>query len=130
MDYKNHKVGLNIGNTKANEDGSYTIYLSHKPMDVDNWISTANYKEAIIFCRWLLAEELPEQPTVELLKSAKIWPVRSYHAALCLNTDKAFRGNKKGTIHQNLELSPLVAQKGQKSNLFKDFEALLIGLET
>jgi hypothetical protein len=66
MDYKNHKVGLNIGNTKANEDGSYTIYLSHKPMDKDNWISTANYKEAIIFCRWLLAEELPEQPTVEV----------------------------------------------------------------
>ena len=67
MDYKNHKVGLNIGNTKAEEDGSYTIYLSHKPMEKDNWISTANYKEAIIFCRWLLAEELPEKPTVEVL---------------------------------------------------------------
>jgi hypothetical protein len=37
-------------------------------MNVDNWISTAAYKEAIIFCRWLLAEEMPEQPTVELGK--------------------------------------------------------------
>jgi len=34
-------------------------------MNVDNWISTAAYKEVFIFCRWLLAEELPEQPTVE-----------------------------------------------------------------
>ena len=35
-------------------------------MDVDNWISTADYKEAIIFVRWLLAEEMPEQPRTEL----------------------------------------------------------------
>jgi len=68
MDYKNYKVCINKEQAKANDDGSYTIYLSHRPMDVDNWISTAAYKEAIIFCRWLLAEELPEQPTVELGK--------------------------------------------------------------
>lgn len=66
MDYKNYKVGINKGTATANDDGSYTVFLSHKPMDVDNWISTAAYKEAIIFCRWLLAEEMPEQPTVEL----------------------------------------------------------------
>ncbi|MEM7549914.1 MAG: DUF1214 domain-containing protein [Bacteroidota bacterium] len=66
MDYKNYKVGINSGTSEPDEDGSYTVYLSHKPMDKSNWISTAAYKEAIIFCRWLLAEELPEQPTVEL----------------------------------------------------------------
>lgn len=66
MDYKNYNVCINKGTANANDDASYTVYLSHKPMDVDNWISTAAYKEAIIFCRWLLAEELPEQPTVEL----------------------------------------------------------------
>lgn len=68
MDYKNYKVGINKGNTVANEDGSYTVYLGHRPMETPNWISTAGYKEAIIFCRWLLAEEMPEQPTVELCK--------------------------------------------------------------
>jgi len=68
MDYKKFPVSLNKGTTKANEDGSYTIYLSHKKMDVDNWISTANYKESIMFCRWLMSEELPEQPTVEVLE--------------------------------------------------------------
>ncbi len=66
MDYTNYKVCINKANATPNADGSYTIYLSHRPMKVDNWISTAAYKEAIIFCRWLLAEEFPEQPTVEL----------------------------------------------------------------
>ncbi len=66
MDYKNYKVCINKGNSVPNADGSYTVYLSHKEMDVDNWISTAAYKDAIIFCRWLLAETLPEKPTVEL----------------------------------------------------------------
>lgn len=66
MDFKNYKVGINSGSATPNKDGSYTVYLSHRNMDVDNWISTAGYKEAIIFCRWLLAEEMPEQPTVEL----------------------------------------------------------------
>lgn len=66
MDYTNYPVSVNNGNSTMNEDGSCTIYLSHRKMDVDNWISTAAYKEAIIFCRWLLADELPEQPTVEL----------------------------------------------------------------
>jgi hypothetical protein len=65
-DYRNYKVCINKGNAVPNDDGSFTVYLSHKPMDVDNWISTAAYKEAIIFCRWLLAEEMPDQPTVEL----------------------------------------------------------------
>lgn len=68
MDYKNHKVSINKGEARPNADGSYTTYLSHKPMDVNNWVSTAGYKEAVMFFRWLLADEMPEQPTVELLK--------------------------------------------------------------
>lgn len=68
MDYKNHKVWINKGTTKPNDDGSFSIYLSHRPMDVDNWVSTAGYKEAILFFRWLLADEMPEQPKVELCK--------------------------------------------------------------
>jgi hypothetical protein len=71
MDYNNYKVCINKGTAKANEDGSYTIYLSHQPMDVDNWISTSAYKEAIIFCRWLLSAQMPERPTVELCQLPK-----------------------------------------------------------
>lgn len=63
--YKEYPVSINKESAKANEDGSFTIHLSHRQMD-HNWISTAGYDEAIIFCRWLLAEEAPEQPTVTL----------------------------------------------------------------
>jgi hypothetical protein len=66
MDYHNYKVCINKGTAKPNDDGSYTVYLSHRPMQVDNWMSTAGYKEAVIFCRWLLAKALPGQPTVEI----------------------------------------------------------------
>ena len=66
--YRDYKVCINKGNAKPNKDGSYTIYLSHEPMMTGNWISTAGYKEAIVFCRWLLAEDMPEQPTVEILE--------------------------------------------------------------
>jgi hypothetical protein len=64
MDYKNYDVCLNNSQAVQNEDGSYDIYISHKKMDVDNWVSTAGYKEAILFFRWLIAEEMPSRPTV------------------------------------------------------------------
>jgi len=67
MDFKHYNVGVNKGSALANEDGTYTIYVSHKKMDVANWISTAGYEEAIVFCRWLLAEEMPEQPRCQVL---------------------------------------------------------------
>jgi hypothetical protein len=67
MDFKNYPVCINKGQAKPNADGSYTIYLSHRPMDT-NWVSTAGYKEAVMFVRWLLADEMPEQPVVELCR--------------------------------------------------------------
>jgi len=67
-DFKNHKVWINKANIKPNNDGSFTIYLSHRPMEKDNWVSTGGYKEAIMFFRWLLADEMPETPQVKLGK--------------------------------------------------------------
>lgn len=63
--YKEYPVCLNKKTAVSNDDGTYTIHVSHRPMD-HNWISTAGYKEAIIFCRWLLSEEMPQQPTMTL----------------------------------------------------------------
>ena len=60
-------VCLNKQTAVAEPDGSHVIHLSHRPVE-HNWISTAGYSEAIIFIRWLLAEEMPETPTLELLK--------------------------------------------------------------
>ena len=66
MNYKDYPSCINKGTAIAEPDGSYIICLSHRKAE-KNWISTAGYKEAILFCRWLLAEKEPEQPTVELL---------------------------------------------------------------
>jgi len=49
MDYENNKVRINNGKAKANEDGSYAVYLSHEPMDVDNWISTGGIKKPLYY---------------------------------------------------------------------------------
>jgi hypothetical protein len=61
----NYPVCINNGRAKMNDDGSCTIVLGHRPMPGENWISCAGYREAVIFCRWLLAETMPETPTVE-----------------------------------------------------------------
>jgi len=55
--FKEYPVSLNKESATPNDDGSFTLYLSHRPME-HNWISTAGYDEAIMFCRWLLAEEM------------------------------------------------------------------------
>lgn len=68
-DYNAYTVCMNKGTAQANDDGSFTLYISHRPME-HNWISTAGYDEAVMFCRWLLSEEMPEQPTVELKQFA------------------------------------------------------------
>ena len=65
--YNEYPVSINKESAIPNEDGSFTIHLGHRPME-HNWISTAGYDEAIIFCRWLLAEGTPEQPTVKLME--------------------------------------------------------------
>lgn len=65
MNYKEYPVCINMGTAEQEADGSYIIILSHRPCE-KNWISTAGYKEAVMFCRWLLADSMPEQPSVEL----------------------------------------------------------------
>ena len=64
--YRDYPVCLNNGTSEPESDGSYAIYLSHRPME-KNWISTAGYNEGIVFTRWLLAEEMPNKPQIEVL---------------------------------------------------------------
>ena len=63
--YVDFPVCINSGGAVAEPDGSYEVYLSDRPAP-GNWISTAGYREGILFGRWLLAEDLPETPDVEL----------------------------------------------------------------
>lgn len=64
--YAEYPVSLNRETTIPSKDGSYDVYLSHREVS-KNWISTAGYREGVIFCRWLLSEDLPERPEIEVL---------------------------------------------------------------
>ena len=63
--YVDFPVCINKANAVAEDDDSYAIYLSHRRAP-RNWISTAGYREGVLFARWLLAESLPETPEIEL----------------------------------------------------------------
>ncbi len=63
--YVDFPVCINKAQAVAEEDGSFEIFLSHRPAP-RNWISTAGYNEGILFARWLLSETLPETPSVEV----------------------------------------------------------------
>ncbi|MDE0270479.1 MAG: hypothetical protein OXP11_04665, partial [Gammaproteobacteria bacterium] len=64
--FRDYPVCINKETAVPEPDGSYVVHVSHRPAE-HNWISTAGYDEAIIFIRWLLADEMPETPTAELL---------------------------------------------------------------
>lgn len=64
MDYTKHKVSINMHQSKANADGSYSIFVSQKPMDKPNWFGTGGYQSGVIFVRWLLPEGPTESPKV------------------------------------------------------------------
>ena len=67
MNYADFPTCINKGTAVASDDGSFEIYLSHRPAP-RNWISTAGYSEGILFVRWLLSESSPERPVVEFKK--------------------------------------------------------------
>ena len=60
-----YPVCLNKRTIVPEADGSYVVCLSSRPTS-KNWISTAGYREGVIFCRWLLSEAMPETPKAEL----------------------------------------------------------------
>ncbi len=66
MNYRDFPVCINKKTALPEADGSYVVHLSHRSKE-PNWISTAGYREGILFGRWLLAEEMPETPRVEIL---------------------------------------------------------------
>ena len=64
--YRDFPACINSGTAVPEADGSFVVHLSHRPAE-RNWISTAGYREGILFARWLLAEEMPDTPQVEVL---------------------------------------------------------------
>ena len=65
--YADFPVCVNNATAIPAEDGSVEVVLSHREAP-RNWMSTAGYREGVLFCRWLLADELPEPPGITVLK--------------------------------------------------------------
>ena len=63
--YLDYPVCLNSRTIRPEADGSYLVTLSEKPAE-KNWISTAGYREGVLVCRWLLADAMPDAPSVSL----------------------------------------------------------------
>ena len=63
--YAEYPVCINRETAIAEPDGGHVIHVSHRPAP-GNWISTAGYREGIVFARWLLAEAMPAAPAVEV----------------------------------------------------------------
>jgi hypothetical protein len=63
LDYRHHRVSLNHVQMQLEPDGSFRFAVAHRDPGLPNWIDTAGHREGIVFCRWLQADALPEQPT-------------------------------------------------------------------
>ena len=69
----NHSAGdgrtsANIGSAVPNSDGTVTIVISHRPSAHPNALTTLGYPRGTLAFRWFLAEAVPEQPEVSLVK--------------------------------------------------------------
>jgi hypothetical protein len=72
LDYRYHRVSINREQIIFEPDGSFRIVLAHRDPGVPNWLDTAGHREGIVFCRWLQAEALPEQPTSAVVRLADL----------------------------------------------------------
>lgn len=72
LDYRYHRVSINRDEVVPEVDGSFRIVLAHRDPGVPNWIGTAGHREGVVFCRWLQAEALPEQPSSTVVRLADL----------------------------------------------------------
>jgi hypothetical protein len=67
LDYRYHRVSLNHAEVALEPDGSFRLVVAHRDPHLPNWIETAGHREGVVFCRWLQAEALPEQPATRVI---------------------------------------------------------------
>ena len=70
LDYRWHRVSLNAAEIAFEPDGSFKLVVAHRNPGLPNWLDTAGHREGVVFCRWLQADALPEQPTTRLVTIA------------------------------------------------------------
>jgi hypothetical protein len=70
LDVEYGRAGINSGTAVENSDGTVTLVISRSQLAHPNAISTKDHPEGLMSFRWFHAEDLPEQPTVTLVKAA------------------------------------------------------------
>jgi len=70
LDYRWHRVSLNASEIAFEPDGSFKLVVAHRNPGLPNWLDTAGHREGVVFCRWLQADAVPEQPTTRLVTIA------------------------------------------------------------
>jgi hypothetical protein len=68
LDYRYHRVSLNSAEIAFEPDGSFNLVVAARDPGMPNWLDTAGHREGVVFCRWLQADELPEQPTSRVVR--------------------------------------------------------------
>lgn len=68
FDYRHHQVSRNQRQLALEADGSWRIYLGPTDPGKGNWVGTAGHHEGMMFCRWLLAKEMPTKPATRVVK--------------------------------------------------------------
>ena len=67
-DYTYERVTLNGAHVSHNDDGSWRIVVSDSDPGHPNWVSTAGRRSGLIWLRWFLPEETPQQPRCRVVK--------------------------------------------------------------
>jgi hypothetical protein len=68
LDYRYHRASLNREQAVLEPDGTFRVVVAHRDPGVPNWLDTAGHREGLVFCRWLQAETLPEQPASRVVR--------------------------------------------------------------
>ncbi len=72
LDYRYHPVSINASRAVPEPDGSCRVLVSKNEVDAKNRVSTAGCNKGMIFCRWLLADEMPKKPECRVVKISEV----------------------------------------------------------
>jgi len=72
FDYVNRGVSLNRAQTRADEDGNFTMVLAHEDPGLPNWLDTEGNGFGLIFWRFFLVEGDVETPQAKVVPLADL----------------------------------------------------------
>jgi hypothetical protein len=72
FEYRGQRISLNRRQMKLEPDGSYRIAIAARDPGVPNWLATEGRPSGLVFWRFQLPEEEPEQPRAQVMPLADV----------------------------------------------------------